>query len=127
MVNFAKNSQHFSLDSNSTNGNNNSNDNSSSSNDKLDASIIDKIIDLNDNFEDRIALWILDKIVSKFGTQFKFDFGIYLSQFAVFQNNNNNTSSKNINDNNKSHFPKIYADYMEQQCGINWCITGGCK
>ena len=101
------------------------NDNSSNSDHeitKYDQKMIDEIIDLKDRFEDGFAKWILDNVVSKFPQQSKFNFGIYLSEFAVFEDKEACSDGCN-----QRYFPKVYVDFMKQQCGIDWCITNEFK
>ena len=66
----------------------------------------------------------MDNVVSKFPQQSKFNFGIYLSEFAAYEDVNG------CYDNcDERHFPKVYVDFMKQHCGIDWCIynVGLCK
>ena len=80
--------------------------------DYFDDAMIEEIVKLKFEWEKYYAKWIIDKLIKT--TDQCFEFGIYLSKYAVFDQNKENNSSRLIS------FPQQYVDFMQTHCGINW-------
>ena len=76
---------------------------------------IEKIIELSKDHEKEMAQWIIDNLIKT--TDQCFDFGIYLSNFFIFEH-------KPMDDQDnitvKIPFPKVYHDFMQDHCNITW-------
>ena len=75
---------------------------------------IEEILKLNSDIEGDMGKWIIDELIQT--TDQCFEFGIYLSQFVVFDHKQENENKQKI------PFPQMYIDFMKKYCGINWTL-----
>ena len=96
---------------------NNGEDEKKENNDKeyFDDEMIEKIVELNFDWEKHNAEWVINELIQT--TDQCFDFGIYLSNYIVFDENK-------ANDPKEQHrFPQLYIDFMKKHCGISWQLV----
>ena len=88
--------------------------------DKFDDFMIENIVKLNENWEEKTAQFIFDKLI--LCAEYRFNFGIYLSHYVVFQRKCQN-NCPNAALNQISTFPNQYVECMHKYCGITWKIN----
>ena len=77
---------------------------------------IEEILELNRNYESKMAQWIIENLIKT--TDQCFDFGIFLSKYFVYEHHTNRSRDKK--DGLEISFPQIYVDFMKDHCGISW-------
>ena len=99
-------------DDDDNDGDNNNSDNNINNKNYFDDEMIEEIIQLNNCDCEKVAAeWIINELIQT--TDQCFTFGIYLSNYVVFDGNQENSREEKA-------FPQIYIDFMKKHCGISW-------
>ena len=103
---------------NNSNNSNDSNNNNKNSNkdigyDDGNQDKVDNIVNLNIDYEGTMANRLINGIFKRFTTETKFEFALYLANYAMFERNGDKDAP----------FANQYVQFMNKYGGINWQIV----